>query len=53
MMLPVLSRCGVLPSMAIRVSEVYLRLYSELPVFDGILCANLDGLGTSETLTES
>jgi hypothetical protein len=52
MMLPVLSRWGVLPSMATRVSEVYLRLYYELPVFEGILCAYFEGRGTSETLTE-
>ena len=51
-MLPVLSRWGVLPSTATRVSEVYLRLYYELPVLEGILWAYLEGRGTSETFTE-
>lgn len=50
-MLPVLSLCGVLPSTAILVSEVYFLLYSELPVFEGILWAYFEGLGTSDTLT--
>jgi hypothetical protein len=35
------------------IREEYFWLYSELPVFEGILCAYLDGFGTSDILTNS